>query len=54
VLTCTDAGRLARVLAVLDEAAARFQVLVLTCHPEKYAGLPSASFHDLEQIRGAA
>jgi hypothetical protein len=50
VLTATDAGRLARVMGVLEEAAQRLQVLVLTCHPERYRGLEGASFVDLEAI----
>ena len=54
VLTATDTGRLARVMGVLEEAAQRLQVLILTCHPERYRGLPGANFVDLEAIvRGA-
>jgi len=54
VLTATDAGRLARVMGILEEAAQRLQVLVLTCHPERYRGLAGANFVDLEAIiRGA-
>lgn len=54
VLTATDAGRLARVMAVLEEAAQRLQVLVLTCHPERYRGLEGANFIDLEAVVQAA
>lgn len=55
VLTATDAGRLARVLSIIEEAAERLQVLVLTCHPERYRGLDGARFFDLEAIlRGSA
>lgn len=50
VLTATDAGRLARVMNVLEEAAQRLQVLILTCHPERYRGLKRASFFDLEAL----
>jgi len=50
VLTATDAGRLARVMGILEEAAQRLQVLVLTCHPERYRGLEGANFIDLEGI----
>ena len=54
VLAATDAGRLARVMGVLEEAAQRLQVLILTCHPERYRGLAGANFIDLEGIvRGA-
>lgn len=48
VLTVTDTGRLARVLNVLEEAAQRLQVLIITCHPERYRGLDGAQFFDLE------
>ena len=37
-------------VGVLDEAAQRLQVLVLTCHPERYRGLAGANFVDLEAI----
>jgi uncharacterized protein YhaN len=50
VMTYTDAGRMARVLAVLEEEAQRLQIIVLTCHPERYRGLESAQFVDLEAI----
>ena len=50
VLTFTDAGRLARVMTILEEAAQHLQVLVLTCHPERYRGLEQAHFVDLEAI----
>ena len=48
VLTATDAGRLARVVNVLEDAAQHLQVLILTCHPERYRGLRHAVFFDLE------
>ena len=50
VLTATDAGRLARVMNVLEEAAQRLQVLILTCHPERYRGLKNGHFFDLENL----
>ena len=50
VLTATDAGRLARVMTILEEAAQRLQILILTCHPERYRGLRGASFFDLEAV----
>lgn len=50
VLTATDSGRLARVMGVLEEAAQRLQILVLTCHPERYRGLEGANFVDLEAV----
>ena len=50
VLTATDAGRLARVMNVLEEAAQQIQVLILTCHPERYRGLKGGRFFDLENL----
>ena len=51
VLTATDAGRLARIMTILEEAAQRLQILILTCHPERYRGLDGALFLDLETIK---
>ncbi len=50
VFTYTDTPRLARIATILDEAADRFQIVLLTCHPERYRGLPNAKFFDLEAI----
>jgi len=54
VLTFTDAGRLARVMTILEEAAQHMQLLILTCHPERYRGLEQAHFIDLEAIARAS
>ncbi len=51
VLAATDAGRLARVMTILEEAAQRLQILILTCHPERYRGLDGANFIDLETVK---
>jgi hypothetical protein len=48
----TDPERSARILAMLAESAARLQILVLTCHPERYAGLPGVHSLDLERLKG--
>lgn len=54
VLVATDMGRLARVLTLIEEAADRLQIVILTCHPERYRGLAGARFMDLEAlVRGA-
>ncbi|MBN1909968.1 MAG: hypothetical protein JW818_09530, partial [Pirellulales bacterium] len=50
ILTATDNARLVRTLNLLDEAADRFQILILTCHPERYRGLDRTKFVDLERI----
>jgi len=50
MLTATDARRLARVMGVLEEAAQQLQILVLTCHPERYRALKNSQFFDLENL----
>ena len=50
VMTFTDAGRMARVMAILEEEAQHLQIIILTCHPERYRGLGGASFVDLEEL----
>jgi len=50
VLAATDAGRMARVMTILKEAAQHLQVLILTCHPERYRRLVGAKFIDLEGV----
>lgn len=42
VLMATDPQRLARILELLDQRRERLQVLILTCHPDRFAGLPGA------------
>ena len=50
VLNATDTGRLARVLTLLEECADRLQIVILTCHPERYRGLEAATFFDLKTL----
>jgi DNA repair exonuclease SbcCD ATPase subunit len=50
VLTFTDAARMARVLDVLEESALQLQIMIITCHPERYRGLTAAQFINLEEI----
>lgn len=40
VLMATDPERLARILDLLEQRRERMQVLILTCHPERFEGLP--------------
>jgi hypothetical protein len=54
VLIATDAARLNRVQAILEEFAADLQILVLTCHPERYYGMNDCRMIDLEQIVGGS
>ena len=50
VLTATDTGRLARILSILEETSQQMQLLILTCHAERYRGLTGAKFFDLEEL----
>ena len=42
-LTNTDDIRMAHCLQILEEAARKLQVIILTCHPKNYAALESAN-----------
>ena len=50
VLTATDSMRLGRVLDVLEDSAKRLQIILLTCHPERYQRLSSARFFDFNAV----
>ncbi|MCX5842148.1 MAG: AAA family ATPase [Deltaproteobacteria bacterium] len=50
VLTATDTPRFARILTILEEAVDKLQILILTCHPERYRALEAAQFFDLEAL----
>lgn len=54
VLVATDMGRMTRVLKLIEEAADRLQIVILTCHPERYKGLTGARFIDLDKLVRAA
>jgi len=49
-LTYTDDERMQRIAALLAESAAQFQILVFTCHPERYRLLSSARWFDLATL----
>lgn len=53
VLMATDGYRMGRILELLEERRERLQVLVLTCHPERYAGLRDGNVIELPRM-GAA
>jgi hypothetical protein len=38
------------VLTLLEECADRLQIVILTCHPERYRGLEEAKFFDLQTL----
>lgn len=46
VLVVTDEDRLRRVLELLDELRLHAQLVILTCHPDRYRSLPAAHFID--------
>ena len=48
--TCDRSGRATRVLTLLEECADRLQIVILTCHPERYRGLEEAKFFDLQPL----
>ena len=50
ILTATDTGRLARILNILEEATQQLQIIILTCHPERYSGMEETLFFDLEEL----
>jgi DNA repair exonuclease SbcCD ATPase subunit len=50
VFVYTDMTRVARIVSILEEAAERFQIVLLTCHPERYRGIASARFFDLAEL----
>jgi DNA repair exonuclease SbcCD ATPase subunit len=51
----TDPARTARILDILEESAAsRLQILILTCHPERYITLSNAHLLDLQVLKQEA
>ncbi len=50
VLTATDTGRFTRILRILQEMSSRLQIIILTCHPERYTGLEDMVRFDLEKL----
>ncbi len=52
VLMATDLGRLANIVELLQQLAKdRLQVILLTCHEDRYAGLPDTRYIDLQALR---
>lgn len=50
VLTATDTSRFARILTILEEASEKLQIIILTCHPERYGALDKAKRFDIESL----
>jgi hypothetical protein len=53
VLMATDGQRMGRILELLEERRERLQVLILTCHPERYVELGDRNLIEMPR-RGAA
>ncbi|MFH1531459.1 MAG: AAA family ATPase [Pseudomonadota bacterium] len=51
ILAYTDLGRYNHVLGILEELSERLQIVILSCHPERYGSLIDVRF-DLETLRG--
>lgn len=51
VLIATDETRFARVLRLLEALSHQLQIVVLTCHPERYDRAAGAKRFDLEKIK---
>ena len=47
----TDAVRFPRILDIIDEAAAKLQILILTCHPGRFSALSGAKHFDLAGVQ---
>ena len=47
ILISTDAGRMSRICDVLAELAEHMQVIVFTCHPERFADISAAHWVDI-------
>jgi DNA repair protein SbcC/Rad50 len=54
VLTATDDERMRRICDVLEECAERLQIVILTCHPERFSGLVGARLAEMQRAAAAA
>jgi DNA repair exonuclease SbcCD ATPase subunit len=50
VLAFTDSARLMRVCELLSRAASEVQIIILTCHPERFLAIRDARLIDLEAL----
>jgi uncharacterized protein YhaN len=50
VLVSTDAERMLRICKLLEKLTDRLQILVLTCHPERFTELRNANRIDLRRV----
>ena len=49
-LVDTDADRLARALELINERSDRLQFVILSCHPERYLGLPKLVLRHMDKL----
>jgi ABC-type Mn2+/Zn2+ transport system ATPase subunit len=49
-LVDTDADRLSRALELIDERSDRLQFVILSCHPERYLGLPKLVLRHMDKL----
>ncbi len=54
VLTATDNDRLPRTCDLLTEMAGKMQVILFTCHPERFAMISKANLIDIEALQAPA
>lgn len=54
IMGWTDDGRFDRMMSILKKASAGLQIIVLTCHPERFLRLGARRTIDLEALRLAA
>ena len=50
ILTATDSIRIGKIMDVFEEAAEYLQLIILTCHPERYLTLKAAKTFDLQSL----
>jgi uncharacterized protein YhaN len=50
VLTITDAERMKRINELIEECGERLQIVILTCHPDRFQSMRNANFIDLPAL----
>ena len=53
VLTSTDPQRLSRICNLLSRLSDRFQIVILTCQPNRFAAIRNANRIDLSRLAGS-
>jgi DNA repair exonuclease SbcCD ATPase subunit len=53
VLTSTDPQRLSRICNLLSRSSDRFQIVILTCQPNRFAAIRNANRIDLSRLAGS-